>query len=115
MTKTISFVASDELAEFLEAESEKRMTTISSTAQMLLAEKAREMGGVSDGAETAKPASGGEGDDVFGRNPDEWYKPSGKYEYAVHIPEDSTTADAGDTRYYKTRDGAAKALRRWYE
>lgn len=41
MSKTISFVASDELAEFLEKESDRRMTTISSTAQMLLAEHVR--------------------------------------------------------------------------
>jgi len=58
MSKTISFVASDELADFLSEESERRMTTVSSTAQMLLAEKAREMGGVEGGAEADKPAPG---------------------------------------------------------
>ncbi|MFB6196818.1 MAG: hypothetical protein ABEI52_00920 [Halobacteriaceae archaeon] len=42
MSKTISFVASDKLAEWLEEESERRMTTISSTAQQLLAEKYRQ-------------------------------------------------------------------------
>lgn len=41
MSKTISFVATDKLAEWLEEESERRMTTISSTAQQLLAEKYR--------------------------------------------------------------------------
>jgi hypothetical protein len=43
MTKTISFVASEELAEWLEEEAEKRMTTVSTTAQMLLAERYQEM------------------------------------------------------------------------
>lgn len=108
MSKTISFVASDELAEFLEEESERRMTTVSSTAQMLLAEKVREMNeesGQSDadkgGSEPSKPA-------VFDRYPDKWYRPDGKHNYAVRTPD-------GDTKYYKTQSGAAKRLRRDYE
>jgi len=115
MSKTISFVASDELADFLERESEKRMTTVSSTAQMLLAEKAREMDGVSEGAETDKTASESPRD-VFDRNPDAWYEAeSVKYDYAVYVPDDAGVTDAGKTRYYKTRNGAAGGLRRWYE
>lgn len=59
MSKTISFVATDELAEWIEGESHRRMTTVSSAAQQLLAETYRAEQG---GAETAKPApSGGEG------------------------------------------------------
>jgi hypothetical protein len=116
MSKTISFVASDELADFLSEESERRMTTVSSTAQMLLAEKARETGGVGGGAETAKPASEPSEDDVFDRHPDAWYHPnSQKHDYAVHVPESSGVHDAGKKRYYKTRSGAGKALNRWYE
>jgi len=115
MSKTISFVASDELADFLEEESERRMTTISSTAQMLLAEKAREMGGVGDGAETAKPVSESP-EDVFDRNPKAWYRPdSQKHDYAVSVPADAGVHDEGKTRYYKTKHGAAEALKRWYE
>ena len=115
MSKTISFVASDELADFLERESEKRMTTVSSTAQMLLAEKAREMGSVSEGTETDKAASE-PSEDVFDRNPDVWYRPdSPKNDYAVRVPDDAAVTDTGGTRYYKTRNGAAEGLRRWYE
>lgn len=119
MSKTISFVASDELAEFLEEESERRMTTISSTAQMLLAEKVREMQGGGSGAEADK--SGSDDDDgnaeksVFDRHPDAWYRADGKKNYAVHVPEDADVTDSGKRRYYKTRSGVAEALRRWYE
>jgi hypothetical protein len=105
MSKTISFVASDELAEFLEEQAEQRMTTISSTAQMLLAEKAREMGGVSG---ESKPASDPSEGGVFDRFSEKWYRPDGKYSYAVRLP-------SGNTKYYKTRHGAAKRLKRHYE
>ena len=54
MSKTISFVATDKLAEWIEEESDRRMTTVSSAAQQLLAEKFRAEQGAS---ETAKPAS----------------------------------------------------------
>ena len=115
MSKTISFVASDELADFLEEESERRMTTVSSTAQLLLAEKVREMDG---GRETAEGLNGSEPseDDVFDRHPDAWYEPnSEKHNYAVYVPADAGVHDEGKTRYYKTKHGAAKGLRRWYE
>lgn len=119
MSKTISFVASDELAEFLEQESERRMTTISSTAQMLLAEKAREMGGVGQ-PEGDKPDSGGgdeNSDDALDRHPNVWYHPdSEKHEYAVRPPGFREPGEPEEsTKYYKTRDGAATRIRRWYE
>lgn len=119
MSKTISFVASDDLAEFLEEESERRMTTVSSTAQMLLAEKVREMEGDDSGVEADKPGSGGDSNtvgDVFDRHSDKWYHPnSNKYNFAVYEPEGTGTSTAGEARYYKTRNGAAKAIRRFYE
>jgi len=105
MSKTISFVASDQLADFLEEESNRRMTTVSSTAQMLLAEKVKEI----DGAEADKSDSDGSEDDVFDHFPDKWYRPSGKYSYAVR------TAEGEETKYYKTRNGAAKRLTQEYE
>lgn len=43
MTKTVSFRASDELDAFLEALAEERMTTKSTVAQMLVAERARQI------------------------------------------------------------------------
>lgn len=124
MSETISFVASDELAEFLDREAEKRMTTVSSTAQMLLAEKAREMGdldedraegdeGGSNGAEASK-------DPLeqlpFSTHPEAWYEPNASDPdkiLAVRIPEEERGAE--DRRYYKTVAGAAEAIRRWYE
>lgn len=112
MSKTISFVASDQLAEFLEDEAERRMTTISSTAQMLLAEKVREMEGGGDGGESgwSEYKSGSEGSEggIFDRHPDKWYRPDGEHEYAVRQKDDRT-------KYYKTRNGAAKRLRMEYE
>ena len=121
MSKTISFVASDELAEYLEEESERRMTTISSTAQMLLAEKARETGGVSTEPEqSGEEESGGpkeEGEStIFDECPEAWYEPNSlKHDFAVEVPEDADVSDSGDVRYYKTERGAAKGLSRWYE
>jgi L-lysine 2,3-aminomutase len=106
MSKTISFVASDELAEFLEDEAERRMTTISSTAQMLLAERVREMMSGEAEADAVGDADGMGG--VFDRHPDKWYRPDGKHEYAVRQPD-------GPTKYYKTEHGAAERLRRVYE
>jgi hypothetical protein len=145
MSKTISFVATDELAEYLEAEAERRMTSISSTAQMLLAEKVRED---RQREQAGNSQRGAEGTD-WGENPkdlktdqermeeleemgffdedsgeypileahsDAWYKPnSDKHDYAVEVPEGAGTYDEGETRYYKTANGAAQALRRWYE
>lgn len=144
MSKTISFVAKDELAEYLEAEAERRMATISSTAQMLLAEKIREdqrraaeatrKGGSGSGSTGSAGADsdGGSvtewGEEVFGdteahetmpafqKRPDAWYQPdSEKHDYAVEVPEGADVYDAGETRYFKTCNGAAKALNRWYE
>lgn len=132
MSKTISFVASDELAEYLEKEADRRMTTVSSTAQQMLAEYVR-MSDPSHGVETEGRKTDkermqeiqqgaldrdqeDEPDDPFQRHPDEWYEPdSDKHNYAVEVPADAGIYDAGKTRYFKTRSGAAKALRRWYE
>ena len=122
MSKTISFVASDELAKYLEEESERRLTTVSSTAQMLLAEKVREMGDVS--AESEEFDSGGSNGDAQGRpqrrpifdESNGWYEPdSDKYNFAVRVPEDADVSDRGGLRYYKTEDEAAKAITRWHE
>ena len=43
MSKTVSFRCSDELDEFLEQEAERRMTTKSTVAQMIVAEYARDV------------------------------------------------------------------------
>lgn len=116
MGKTISFVATEKLAEWLEEESERRMTTISSTAQQLLAEKYREeqQGEDTTARDDPEPEDEDVGEeepepDALDRNPDKWYRPDSKqHDYAVNLPD-------GDRKYYKTRDGAAKRIRREYE
>lgn len=112
MSKTISFVATDKLAEWLEDESERRMTTISSTAQQLLAEKFREdhKEDITTRKERESEETGnGDRPGIFDRHPNKWYNPnSDENDYAVELPN-------GNKKYYKTRDGAAKRLRREYE
>ena len=117
MSKTISFVASDELAKYLEEESERRLTTVSSTAQMLLAEKVREMGDVSAESEVSNNDNDdAQAESILEEYPMGGYEPdSDKYDFAVNVPEDADVSDSGDTRYYQTEDGAAEALRRWHE
>jgi hypothetical protein len=102
------------------------MTTKSAVAQMIVAEYARDVSNdpaTSNTAVTPSEAreSGSAGvnesnQSVFDRNPDAWYEPdSYKHNFAVYVPDDAGVTDEGKTRYYKTRDGAAKALQRWYE
>lgn len=100
------------------------MTTKSTAAQMIVAEYARESGevggeseGESDASEGANAASEAADTDALDRHPDAWYQPdSNKYEFAVRHP-DHYGPEGGDheIKYYKTRDGAATRIRRWYE
>ena len=122
MSRTVSFRASEELDEFLEQEAERRMTTKSTAAQMIVAEYARESGEVSDESEGANEASEGaneasEDEDALDRHPDVWYHPdSEKHEYAVRPPGFRESGEPEESvKYYKTRDGAATRIRRWYE
>jgi hypothetical protein len=87
------------------------MTTKSAVAQMIVAEYARGQ----SGSGGVNESNQGESRSVFDRHPDGWYRPDGKYDFAVYVPDDAGVHDEGKTRYYKTRDGAAKALQRWYE
>ena len=106
MSKTVSFRASEELDEFLEEEAERRMTTKSTVAQMLVAERVRELkGGAPDLANGSEVAQG-----IFKRYSDKWYTPDSDkgYEYAVRLKD-------GDVKYYKTADGAAGRLSKEYE
>lgn len=122
MSRTVSFRCSGELDEFLEQEAENRMTTKSTVAQMLLAEKVQEIqaersgegessGGTdrkNDTLSSGVDGSGGELD-VFEATTEHWYYPSSnKYEYAVRLP------GHDDRKYYKTKDGARKRLKREY-
>lgn len=79
------------------------MTTVSSTAQQLLAELYREELG-----ENERSRDGG-GKNIFDKYPNKWARPdSNIYEYRVESPD-------GTTRYYKSREGAANQLRVEYD
>ena len=116
MSRTVSFRASEELDEFLEQEAERRMTTKSTVAQMLLAERVRELqderaGDVEgDGSEPAESGHvEGELPNIFGRHDEHWYRPdSEEHDFAVRVPGDT------GTKYYKTQEGAAERLRKEY-
>lgn len=120
MSRTVSFRCSEELDEFLDTEADRRMTTKSTVAQMIVADYARESdfslsgeAGESGRQETLEGVNESKGD-VLEQFPEVWYRPDGKYSYAVYVPDDAGTHDEGSTRYYKTRNGAANGVRRWY-
>lgn len=116
MGKTISFVASDGLAEWIEEESERRMTSISSTAQQLLAEKYRDEHGAapssSRSSEPSTPEEEGDegGESVLDRHSEHWYRPDSDegYKFAVRVP------GRDSNKYYKTQEGAEERLRKEY-
>ena len=116
MSRTVSFRASEELDDFLEQEAERRMTTKSTAAQMLLAEKVRELQdkrsadpGSDQQSEPTNGDSNGDLPKTFQANSEHWYRPdSNKYQFAVRLPEN------GDTRYYKTAKKAAERLNKEY-
>lgn len=117
MSKTVSFVARQELAEWLESEAEEQMKTKSSLVQEIVADEYRRQ----QGEETGKsPDMGGLPDELqqspFTEHERAWYIPNTQepdHVVAVRIPESAVANE--DRRYYKTYSGAAKALRRWYE
>lgn len=112
--KTISFVATGELAEWIEQEADRRMTTVSTATQQLLAEKYRaeqESDESDEQAEAEQPVSEGAEDDLpeaLKRHSDKWWRPeSDKHDFAVREPD-------GGRRYYKTANGAANRLEEYY-
>jgi predicted transcriptional regulator len=133
MSRTVSFRASEELDEYLEELAEERMTTKSTVANMLVAERIRQIrddeeeeseeveddGEVSESDEpTTEPEEGEEGGDeglpgVFERHSDKWYRPDTEedYMFAVRMPE----GDGTNRKYYKTVRYAANRLRKEYE
>lgn len=107
MSQTVSFVARDELAEWLKSRADEQMKSVSAVCQdIVAAEYRRQQAGKEESTPTESEPDG----DALDRHPDAWYRPSGKHDYAVRDPSDS-----GNTQYYKTRDGAASRIRRWYE
>jgi len=119
MSKTISFVASDELAEWLESEANDRMMTVSSTAQILLAEHVQGCEETTETTET-KPEESEQSHDVLQfleRHSDVWKEmpPESASKYAVRVPEDSGLRSAGSFRYMDSLDGVLRNLERWHE
>ena len=111
MTHRITFVATEELAGFLEQEAERRMTTISSVAQQLLAETyLREFSGT-DSAITAEDGVV----EVLRRHHDkvDFLGVEAKHPWRVKLPDDFRWERNYD--YFDERGRAAAALRRWYE
>jgi len=114
--KTISFVATEKLAEWIEQQADERMTTVSSAAQQLLAEKYREeqeSDGRAEGrADTSKDGSAGAEDDqpeALKRHSDKWWTPeSDVRNYGVREKD-------GGRRYFKTAERAASYLQETYD
>jgi len=119
MSKTVSFVARDELAEWLESKADEEMKTTSSLVQDIVAAEYRRERADTDASNAGK--GGGEVTDPleqspFAENPQAWYEPDTEDPdeiVAVRIPEQFGLAE--DRRYYKTYEGAAQAIRRFYE
>lgn len=118
MSRTVSFRASEELDEFLEEEAERRMTTKSTVANMLLAERVRQLqderSESSSGPDQEEVGAKGElADDgkpeIFERCSDKWHVPDSQKgnKYAVRTA-------GGELMYYKTERGAADRLREEY-
>ena len=115
-SKTVSFVAREELVEWLEEKADHQMTTVSSTVQQILAEKYREDQESADASEEDSSEdqqemeeSGADApDDPLERWDEHWYRPdSDTNEYAVRRPE-------GRALYHQSADGARNALQRVY-
>lgn len=120
MSQTVSFVVRDELAEWLESKAEAEMKTVSSVCQEIVAgayqtAKPKEPNWTEealDGTELTSPLR----NPPFSNHPSAWYEPSTQDPQeivAVRIPDSANVSE--DRRYYKTFDGAAKAIKRWYE
>jgi hypothetical protein len=130
MSKTVSFVARDELADWLESKADKEMKTISSLCQDIIASEYRRQtqenpdksGNTEGGGEKSGVDDSSQEDDKspleqppFSENTQAWYRPNVQDDdvvVAVRNPVDHTEETR---RYYKTYDGAAKAIRRWWE
>lgn len=119
MSKTVSFVARDELAEWLESKADEEMKTTSSLVQDIVAAEYRREKADTDASDAGKgggEATGPLEQSPFTEYPQAWYEPDTSDPdeiVTVRIPEDALPNQ--DRRYYKTYDGAATAIRRWYE
>ena len=119
MSKTVSFVAREELAEWLESKADEEMKTVSSLVQDIVAAEYRRENTSTDASDAGKGGGGVTSpleQPPFTEHPNAWYEPNTddpEEIVAVRIPESTNLSE--DRRYYKTYDGAAKSIRRWYE
>lgn len=130
MSRTVSFRCSEELDDFLEQEAERRMTTKSAVAQMIVAEYAQDQDSDTDENDGSTDHEASVSDEnelepvgrlweteperVLEKYSDCWYKPGGKKNYAVRHP-NPEELDYRPTKYYKGKEYAAKRLLEWYE
>lgn len=132
MSEPISFVASDDLAEWLRAEADRRALTVPATVQQLLVEVYRERDSSPSrvapesteqrdddgGGETSddlaaladEVANQGVERDALDRHPEAWTmeERAGERYYAVELRD-------GERRFHATRSGAAETITDAYE
>jgi predicted transcriptional regulator len=133
MSRVVSFRASEQLDEYLQEIAKERMTTKSTVANMLVAERVRQMqeeeGESGDESESGGEVSEAEQEDmgevaesgketgglreIFDRHSDKWYRPNTQenHKFAVRMPDSA----GADVKYYQTEQGAANRLDEEYE
>lgn len=110
MSKRVTFVVTDELAAFLEQEAERRLTTVSSVTQQLLAETYLLN---FDGTESAIEDADSDVSLIRDYSEKVDFDMERKHPWRVTLPDDFPWERNYD--YYDTRAQAASALRRLYE
>jgi hypothetical protein len=111
MSVTISFRVSEDLEEFLESKAKQQMTTKSSVAQRLLAEKAREM--MSNEGESHLEPTDPEG--ILEKYNDHWSRTEGGHKkYRLRLNPERSEDLEQMVRYYDTREGLVKRIREEY-
>ena len=129
MSKTVSFVARDELAEWLESQADAEMKTVSAVCQEIVAREYRRQSenernparlsethsaqSEANLAQSETDSASSSFEQVLEAYPEKWYEPDGARDYAVHEPEGKFMADG--PRYFTTKQGAAEAILRWYD
>jgi len=111
MSRTVSFRCSEELDEYLEDEADRRMTTKSTVAQMLLSERVRQLKkersdseNVGNQEEDAEEELG-----VLSEYEDKWKRMGADSQNEFRV----TLAD-GTYKYYKTQEGVENRLQKEY-
>lgn len=123
MSKNVSFVCRDELCEWLESKADEEMKSVSSVCQDIVAEAFHRERAVEADKDGESPSDkGGQSPPTdpletppFTDHPEAWYVPESAdpdKRVAVKVPD--RLGLRSDRRYYKTYDGAAAAIERWY-